>query len=143
MLLIATSLHIFVYLSNDILDLELDRQVSRRQQKPLVRGAIQKNTAIIIAAAQLPLMVLLTALFGGRWFAVGLLISSAGLLWLYNRFGKQMSIPPMTDSRSRLACALLVWFGAVFGGGKPTRGDHVNHDGFSLIILCSSMGYKV
>ena len=59
-ILVATSVHTFAFVSNDVVDLELDRTLPRRRAKPLVRGAISPKTALAFALLQLPISLLLT-----------------------------------------------------------------------------------
>ena len=121
LLVVATNLHIFAYLTNDIIDVEIDRHVPRRKFKTLVRGAISKTTATIIAFSQVPLMIVFTFLFDGDWRSVLLILVSAGLLGIYNLYGKKMAVPILTDFVQGIACAVFVLFGAHFGGGDPTQ----------------------
>lgn len=111
LLSLATAFHIFAYVTNDIIDLDLDRLVPRRATKPLIRGAISQQQALWIALGQLPLMFLLNHFLRGDFLSVVLLFLSLLGMGLYNLFGKKTRFPILTDFIQGVSWALLVIYG--------------------------------
>jgi 4-hydroxybenzoate polyprenyltransferase len=111
LLFLATAFHIFAYVTNDIVDLELDRLVPRRATKPLIRGAILPQHALWFALSQLPLMLLATYALHGGWQSYLLLLLSLFCMTVYNLFGKKTDFPILTDFIQGIAWALLALYG--------------------------------
>src|SRR5215203_5601042 len=114
--------HVFAYVLNDVIDLELDRTEPRRAQMPLVVGAISPAQGVAVAIGCLPLCALVT------WIAAppdtvmpalgSLAIAVAGLA-IYDLVGKRTPIPPLTDLVQGIGWAALLLSGA-WMAGVPT-----------------------
>lgn len=120
---IAILFHVFAYVLNDVVDLDLDRTEPRRGEMPLVTGAISPPVAAAIALGCVPLAGWLTFLVAPRPSVVPALASLAlafvGLA-VYDLFGKRTSWPPVTDVIQGLGWAALLMGGAWIGGGVTT-----------------------
>lgn len=117
-LLATTSLHVSMYVLNDIVDLDLDRTAPRRVQSPLVRGVISRRTAgrivALTAFASFSLDRLILGYGISRESALALAFAS---LTLYDRYGKRCGFPPLTDFVQGLGCGLAVLYGGLAAGG--------------------------
>ena len=114
---LAVSFHVYAYLLNDVIDLPIDRTDPRRRQSPLVVGLISRRTALTIALAQIPILVLLTLWAGGGRGAVATLIVLVLAVSVYDVFGKRFVVPPVTDLVQGVAWAALGWLAAQLVGG--------------------------
>ena len=108
--------HVFVYVTNDLMDLHIDRTDPRRAASPLVRGTVRPWQALTVALAQLPVAVLFTARLGGAAPAVAALGASFSLLAVYNLWGKRAPFPPLTDVLQGLGWGALALYGAAVSG---------------------------
>ena len=105
---IALAFHIFAYVLNDVVDLDVDRSEPLRADSPLVLGEIGRAQALALAWAQPPLA------FG---FALAGEASVSVLAWLalafvamaiYDVYGKRCRRPVLTDAVQAVGwCALL------------------------------------
>lgn len=110
-LAIAASFHVFAYALNDVCDLPLDRTEPQRADDPLVRGAIGRRTVLALAMIQLPVLATLWAA-GGASRRAGLAIAIAVLsLAAYDRWGKALRLPLLTDLVQGLGWAALLLSG--------------------------------
>lgn len=118
LLLVAICFHLWSYVLNDVIDLELDRTQPRRAKDPLVSGIVSREAALALAVVQLPLALLVTLHLldfepaSNPW---PLVVLSAGfaLILVYNRWGKANRFPPLTDLVQGLGWASLVVYGAL------------------------------
>lgn len=122
---VAVCFHAFVYIHNDLCDLELDRGQPLRAAYPLVRGAISPGAALAVALACVPAAFALHELFvrepqRARKPEILALGGAFGLLAAYNRWGKRCQLPPLTDALQGLGWAALIWYGAA-AVGQPGR----------------------
>src|SRR5256885_17240914 len=62
---VAMAFHIFAYVLNDVIDLQVDRTESLRAHFPLIQGTIQPWQALAVALLQIPIALALTAWLGG------------------------------------------------------------------------------
>jgi 4-hydroxybenzoate polyprenyltransferase len=132
---VAAAFHVFAYVDNDLVDLDLDRGQPLRAAYPLVRGAVGPRTARAIslgalAAAFLFDQRLRSQVAGGRTQGAGItphaprstphamisphtaLVLACALMALYNRYGKRCPLPPLTDAVQGLGWAALIAYGA-------------------------------
>jgi geranylgeranylglycerol-phosphate geranylgeranyltransferase len=115
-LLIGLAFHVFADVSNDVMDLPIDRTEKRRRASPLVRGVMSPEWALLIALAMLPLMFALVARTASSR-AVWPLVAGITLIGLYNVAGKVMPIPFVADVVQGSGWAALVFAGAALAGG--------------------------
>jgi 4-hydroxybenzoate polyprenyltransferase len=114
LLLVALAFQVFAYVSNDVIDLPIDRQQPKRQDDPLVRGDVSLFAGIAVALVQFPAALLVTfLLLGASWSAYAVLVGAFVLMTVYNFSGKRCEIPPVTDAVQALAWASLALFGAL------------------------------
>jgi 4-hydroxybenzoate polyprenyltransferase len=108
--------HLFAYVSNDVFDLELDRTAPLRSGSPLVRGLLRPSAALAIALVPVPLVCALHLAAGGPPAAAAALLAAMGLMLLYNRFGKRLALPLLSDAVQALGWASLALYGALSVG---------------------------
>lgn len=134
LLVVAACFHVFSYVGNDLVDLELDRRDPRRHADPLVSGAISVPSASALVVSSVPFAFAATLyLFRfapSEQLACSLVLASSfGLMFIYNRFGKRCPIPLLTDVTQGLAWGLLALFGALavyHGEARLERATHVS-----------------
>ena len=118
--LVAILFHVFAYVLNDVVDLEIDRTEPRRAGMPLVTGAIGPSAALAIALACVPLAGWLAAAAapdGAAGPAIGWLALAFTGLTVYDLAGKRTPWPPLTDLVQGIGWAALLACGAWIGGG--------------------------
>lgn len=108
--------HLFVYLTNDLQDLPIDRTDPRRAMSPLVRGTVRPWQALAIALVQVPVAVVLTAALGAGADAWMALAAAFCLMAAYNLWGKRTPFPPLTDLAQGLGWGALALYGAAVAG---------------------------
>jgi 4-hydroxybenzoate polyprenyltransferase len=113
---VGVAWHVFVYVTNDLVDLHIDRTDPRRAMSPLVRGTVRPWQALTVAMAQVPVAVLLTARLRGVTSAVGALAASLSLMAAYNLWGKRALFPPLTDVVQGFGWGALALYGAAVSG---------------------------
>jgi 4-hydroxybenzoate polyprenyltransferase len=112
LLLVAAAYHVFGYVLNDVVDLDLDRQQDRRGRDPLVRGSVSRESGLATALLAMPVIALIAFIMDvapPAWLA---LAASLVLALVYNLWGKVTAVPPLTDAIQGLAWALLGLFAA-------------------------------
>ncbi|RLF62886.1 MAG: hypothetical protein DRN16_00285 [Thermoplasmata archaeon] len=108
--IIGVFYHIFLYVLNDYVDLEVDKKSKDLQRKPLVSGVIPKQNALILTGAAIIIMYVLTIIFFPYIQAL-LVLSFAVLLGIiYDCFGKKM--PGVADFIMAGSLAATFLFGA-------------------------------
>jgi 4-hydroxybenzoate polyprenyltransferase len=111
--------HVFAFVLNDVVDLELDRTEPRRAAMPLVTGALTPRLALTVVAATVPLaagLVIAVAPEATRGPALAALAGAFLGLAAYDVLGKRTALPPVTDVVQGLGWAALVACGAWVGG---------------------------
>lgn len=116
----AVAFHLFVYISNDVFDLPLDRTQPLRAGSPLVRGLVSPNVALIVALVPVPLAAVLHLAFGGAPAASAVLLLGMALGFLYNRYGKRIALPLLSDAIQGLGWVALALYGALATGHALT-----------------------
>jgi 4-hydroxybenzoate polyprenyltransferase len=116
-LIVAVLFHVFAYVSNDVVDLPIDRTAPGRASSPLVRGAIRPGPALALALAQVPLIVLVAWRSAAGVPGIGVMLAACCLMASYNLWGKRARLPPLTDLVQGLGWAALTLYGAMVGGG--------------------------
>jgi 4-hydroxybenzoate polyprenyltransferase len=124
--LAGVAFHVFAYVLNDVVDLEIDRTDPRRVRSPLVIGAVDPRSALALALLMLPVAAWLTALaavvtgrtVGGSATLAALAAAAIGL-GAYDVLGKRTAWPPLADVVQALGWGALVVAGASVAGG-PT-----------------------
>lgn len=109
---VGLALHLFDYVTNDVVDLELDSTEPRRVDFPLVRGTVTRSQALTLALLMVPLAIALTFWMEGNFRAYATLATSFILGLAYNIWGKRAPFPPLTDFIQGLAWGSFVLFGA-------------------------------
>lgn len=113
---VAVAFHLFGYISNDVFDLALDRTQPLRAGSPLVRGLVSPRTALAVALVPVPLAAVVQVWAGGPPVASAVLLAGMGLGFVYNRFGKRIAFPPLSDAIQSLAWVALALYGALSTG---------------------------
>ncbi|HME69055.1 MAG TPA: UbiA family prenyltransferase, partial [Myxococcota bacterium] len=118
LLLVGLCFHIYSYVLNDVIDLDLDRTQRRRRLDPLVRGFVSREVALAFALLQFPLAFLLTLhLVHFQLIANTPAFTALGvgflLILVYNLWGKVCPFPPFTDLIQGLGWGSLVLVGAL------------------------------
>jgi 4-hydroxybenzoate polyprenyltransferase len=113
---VALLFHVYAYVLNDVVDLDIDRREPQRAAFPLVRGAWSPAAALTVAAAQIPAALLLTVLLGGGADAVALLAVAFVALAAYDVWGKRCVFPPLIELVQAGGWASLLLYGAALVG---------------------------
>ncbi|MDQ3897066.1 MAG: UbiA family prenyltransferase, partial [Actinomycetota bacterium] len=116
-LAVALCFHVFAYVTNDLVDLPLDRVA--RPVSPLVSGWIRPRPALAAALVPVPVALVLATAFGGRR-AGGLVALAVATMAVYNLYGKRAPVPPVTDAVQGVSWAALLLAGATMTGGRWT-----------------------
>jgi 4-hydroxybenzoate polyprenyltransferase len=111
--------HLFAYIFNDVIDLELDRSEPRRANFPLVRGIVKPTHALIFSLAQIPLAAGIAIWMQSNWLAYATLAIAFGGMAVYNLWGKRARYPLLTDFAQGMSWAALALFGAASTVGGP------------------------
>jgi len=119
--LVASCFHCFAYVSNDVIDLELDKTVPSRILTPLVRGVITRRAATAFALCQIPVSLLLTKAQGAPVLAYAVLLLGFALMAIYNIWGKRIKVTLLTDISQAISWALLTVYGALVVGAQVNR----------------------
>lgn len=109
---VGVAFHLFAYVSNDVFDLPLDRTEPLRAGSPLVRGVVRPSVALAIAMVPVPLACVLHILAGGALIAGAALAAGMLLMLIYNRFGKRMALPLISDAVQAAGWVALALYGA-------------------------------
>lgn len=117
---VGLAFHIFVYVSNDVFDLPIDRTQPLRAGSPLVRGLVRPSVALAIAFVPVPLASIIHSWTGGSPVASAVLMASMGSGLIYNLYGKQLRFPLLSDAVQGLAWVALAMYGAL-ATGLPLR----------------------
>lgn len=114
-LVLALGFHAFAYVTNDLVDLPIDRVA--RPLSPLVTGWIRPGSALGVALLPVP-VALAVALSTGGLRAGGLLALAVATMAVYNLYGKRCPVPPLTDGVQGVSWAcLLLCASAMTGPG--------------------------
>lgn len=127
--------HVYTYVLNDVIDLPIDRQQPLRATDPLVRGAISRGAALLIALVGVPGALLVAAWLGVAPPGYVALGSAIVLMTGYNLWGKRSPFPPLTDLVQGLAIASVVMFGAFAAGASPTLLSYTVAAQFAVYIM--------
>ncbi len=117
---VALCFHVYAYVLNDVVDLPVDRTQPSRADDPLVTGALRPWQALTFALAQIPFALALHLWLGGGILGAAILIAGFGLMAVYNLWGKDCFLPPLTDAAQGLAWACLALYGAAISPGPAT-----------------------
>jgi 4-hydroxybenzoate polyprenyltransferase len=121
LLAVALAFHVYAYMLNDVIDLEVDRTEPLRSDSPLVRGTFPRKTALALALGAAPLA------FGIAWAAnageqaLEALAVACVAMAVYDVWGKRCRWPLVTD-----AVQAVGWC-ALFAFGVPEFGLTVAH----------------
>ncbi|MBY0276947.1 UbiA prenyltransferase family protein [Candidatus Binatia bacterium] len=110
--------HVFTYVQNDVIDLEIDRTQPLRRNDLLVTGRISPAQAMTAALLQLPLSLGLLWWTGAPPSCLAVVVAGYGLMTVYNMYGKRCPFPPLTDLVQGLSWGTL----ALVGGLSTGRG---------------------
>jgi 4-hydroxybenzoate polyprenyltransferase len=141
LLIVAACFHVWSYVSNDVIDLDLDRTQPRRSKDPLVTGLISKEAALALALLQTPIAALAALHLVGfqpgtnPWAFVAL-GSGFALILLYNVWGKRLPFPPLADLTQGLGWGSLAVFGALV-----TNPDHPQLWSRTATLIAFAVGY--
>jgi 4-hydroxybenzoate polyprenyltransferase len=162
--LIGIFYHIYLYVLNDYVDLEVDKQSKDLQRKPLVSGMISPKTGLIIAIVTGILTYILTIIYF-PYFNTILMLTFAVLLGaIYDCFGKKMpglsdftmagslafafllgaSTIPTPFTTITILVGLLIFIFVVYGNAVEGGLKDVDHDYLGgAKTLATVMGVKV
>lgn len=126
---VAAAFHVFAYALNDVCDLALDRTEPQRADDPLVRGAIGRATVLALAMVQLPVMAALWASGGASPRTGGALVVAVASLAAYDRWGKALRFPVLTDLVQGLGWAALLL------AGVPDAAPWMGRPGIAAIAV--------
>lgn len=127
LLIIAAAFHVFSYVLNDVIDLELDKTQPLRIGDPLVTGGISKETAIGVALSGVPLAFLLVlhVTHFRAYGAYAFYVLAAGMLLMtvYNVWGKRFRVPVITDGVQGIAWGSLAVVGGIVSDEAEWRSN--------------------
>ena len=107
--LIGIFSHIFVFVLNEVIDIEVDRTSKDLKKKPLVSGLVSRNHALYIVFLSCSASYILTIVFFPSVYTFGFLTIALVLSSLYDLFGKQI---PGSDFLLASGYFFLCIFGA-------------------------------
>ncbi len=110
--------HGFVYISNDLIDLDIDRTQKVRIDSPLVQGHFSRISLLIFALLELLLCFLITLESNNPSAAIFFLAVSIACMTVYNLWGKRANLPLLTDSIQGVGWGAFTLYGATFAHGK-------------------------
>ena len=110
---VATTFHIYLFITNDILDLDLDRMSPLRQLDPLVRGVIRPQVALAIAVGQILVAFVIVWLSHVKISAGLTLLLAFGFGTIYNIWGKRFVWPVIMGIVQGLSGAMLLLYSAI------------------------------
>ena len=116
----AAAFHCFAYVTNDVIDLPVDRTEPLRRDYPLVRGIISPRQALAFALLMIPLGFAFTMLAGGAQ-AYLVYISALVAMTIYNLYGKRCFFPPLTDLVQGIGWSALLVYGALLAQEEPSK----------------------
>lgn len=108
----AFQFHIFAFVLNDVVDLPVDRLMTKRASHPLVRGEITSKTALIIALIQIPFLLITVWYAQVSQHALIALLMATVCMAVYDIWGKRLAFPPITDFIQALGWGSLTLYGA-------------------------------
>jgi len=130
--------HVFLYVLNDYIDLEVDKKSKDLQRKPLVSGVIPKQNALLITTSAVIIIYILTTVFFPYVLTL-LTLSFAVLLGLiYDCFGKKM--PGVADFVMAGSLSATFLFGASTSGYMFTMVVYLT---FLIILFFTVYGNAV
>ena len=116
-LVVGLCFHTFAYVTNDLVDLPLDRVA--RPISPLVVGWIPTRTALAVALVQVP-VALGVALVVGGLRAASVMVAALAAMAVYNLYGKRAPAPPLTDAVQGVSWSALLLAAAAMVGDAWT-----------------------
>jgi 4-hydroxybenzoate polyprenyltransferase len=125
LLIIGVLGHIFVFVQNDYLDFEVDRQSRYVMKRPLLSGVISHRGARLLFLGAFFLSLLLTCIFFFSVSCLLLLLLAFLFMTLYNWFSKRK---PLME----YVLGIAVFFYGLFGACVASESISV----FALIISC-------
>ena len=101
--------HIFGYVLNEYIDIEVDRKLKYEIKKPLVSGIIPKKNALVIILFAFVSSFVLTFIYFPNILSVSLLALAALLTIIYDVYGKKI---PLSDFFVAGTLLVFILFGA-------------------------------
>lgn len=101
--------HIFGYVLNEYIDIEVDKKLSYKIQKPLVSGIIPKKNALIISITAFILACIIVFAYFPYFLSIVLLSIAAILTIIYDVYGKKI---PFSDFVVAGTLSVFILFGA-------------------------------
>ena len=112
----ATCFHFFAYITNDLIDLDLDKTSTLRSNDLMVRRLVGARRAIIFVIIQFPLSLFICWIAGVSFQAQIALTGAFIFILTYNFWGKRTGFPILTDLIQGLSWASIFIFGAMTAG---------------------------
>jgi 4-hydroxybenzoate polyprenyltransferase len=109
---VAWGFHMTYYGFNDFADHDLDKLLGRKDDHPLVRGDISRQTALVIAVIH-TIAIFVIEIWSGTTIQLLLLLAIAcGGVIIYDLFGKKNPFPPLTDAIESIGFVALSLYAA-------------------------------
>ena len=109
--------HGFVYISNDLIDLDIDRTQKVRIDSPLVQGNFSSLSMLIFAVIKLGVCFVITLGSQNPGEAIAYLALSIACMSIYNLWGKRANLPLLTDAIQGIGWGAFTLYGAAFVQG--------------------------
>ena len=132
---VSCCFHVFAYVLNDVVDLPVDRGEPARRHDPLVRGAISRRAALLVALVQPVLAIPFAEALGGHAPAYWALAAAFVLIGAYDLWGKRFVFPPLTDMVQGIGWGSLAIYAALALDTTPTA--------LSWIVAAYAMVYTM
>ena len=116
LVIVAVGFHVYFFVSNDVIDLAVDRSEPRRAVSPLVRGTISRGAALAVALAAVPVTLAVAGLGPGGARARWALVVCFALMTVYNLLNKRTSVPWLLDVVQGVGWAAFFLYGAATRG---------------------------
>jgi len=113
--LIGFLFHLYLFVLNEIQDVEIDKASKDLRSKPLINGSISLRgaRAVVISSCILVLVLTVVFFFDKAIILLGICLVAFPLGWIYDTVGKKL---PHAD----YPLALMLFFVAVYGGFSVT-----------------------
>lgn len=126
--IIGILMHIFEFVLNEYIDVDVDRRAPDLADKPLVKGAISTSAALGVVIISVVLPFILTLLFFFSLWSVILLILAFEFGAIYDIYGKKFA-------GSDFALALWIFFFCLFGASI------VSTNFSNILYLVAALGF--
>ena len=126
--IIGILMHIFEFVLNEYIDLDVDRRSPDLKEKPLVKGSVSPLAALVVVIVAMTLSYLMAILFFFDLWTMIFLTLAFEFGAIYDIFGKRFA-------GSDFMLALWIFFFCLFGAST------ISHNFTAILILVAGLGF--